>query len=664
MNHLARLFKAASRSVSLTLWCAFGAGLSAVGQGVPTEAVPAEKSLLSDYSDNGYALRQVVSLEKLPPRITFKKEDVSLVPDPQDRTGPPHFGYEEPYLVVYLVNDTDEPIPGIVGELKKVHSQIKYGGNWYSREPMRDVCGSVPPPTDLPARCALALGGLSDQRGDTGGEIRYRFSTPKRTITSEPQRGRYFAAELRTVLTDEELSPDLRSTLHEGFIEHRWNDTMAATNDEEFCALLELVRHHQLAIRERAVLMEWLLERATKHDATPEQQRVIHRLQGSLAKPWLINNDAQTLADRCIAALEGAPSKVYGTPEKCRACVWRFVATRFPGRDFVRLGHESHAADDASVARLVKLAKYALASSNLEIADAAAGFLGNGRVTEEMFPSVALVWLLKSDRPRRIHAGLAGLAARKRVSDAAPWLLARVKANDPHLGDYYETCSPALRGEVEDWERVVLLHLIEVDPLRILAKLRWSVLRFREKKPPPDVIASVRRYLNEQLTDERKHWWQEAGDRAKRGQSERVHDINCEGFSGGIAFLGLIDDPVDVPLLQAMLEHPAEHQATYDDGSKRVWFVARDAATLCLHRRHLKVPQSVVTSVEIKAPAPPPDRLEEFAEILRYHELRIEATSLGVLSVASLTLWGIRARKRRRGAAITAETATGTTDNV
>ena len=656
MNPIARLFEAASRSVSLTLLCAFGAGLSAVGQGVATAAAPAELTLLSDYTNNGGALRKVIPLEKLPPRITFKKGEISLVPDPQDRLGPAGNGPEESYLVVYLINDTDEPIPGIVGELQTVHSQIKFGGNWYSREPKRDVCGSVPPPTDLPARCALARAGISDLRGDTGGEIRYRFSTPKRTITSEPQRGRYFAADLRTVLADEELYPDLWST-DEGFLKHQWTDSMVATNDEEFCALVELVRHHQLAVRERAMLMDWLLERAAKHDATPEQQRVIHRLQGSLAKPWLIDNEGQILADRCIAALEAPPSEIYGTPEKCRACVWRFVAARFPSWHAVRLGHESTAATDASVARLVELAMAALASSHPGIGDAAAEFLGNGRVTEVMLPSAELVRLLESDRPRRIHAGLAGLAARKRVSDAAPWLLARVKANDPHLGDYFETCWHGLRGEVEDWEQAVLLQLIEVDPLRTLNKLWGSLLRFRETKPPPDVVASVRRYLSEQLTDERKRWWQEAGDRAKRGQSERVHAMNCQGFSGGIAFLGSMEDPVDVPLLQAMLEYPAEHQETYSDGSKRVFFVAREPAKQCLIRRHLKVPQSVVVSFEIKAPAPPPDRLEEFEAILRYHELRIEATSLGVLSVASLTLWGIRARKRRRGAGIVTGTA-------
>ena len=236
MNHFERLFKTASHSASLILLSAFGTSLCVLGQGVATESAPAEKSLLSDYSDNGYALRQVVPLAKLPPRITFKKGEISLVPDPLDRTGLPRFGYEKPYLVVYLVNDTDEPIPRIIGELEKVHSQIRFGGNWYSREPMQLVCASVLPPTDLPARCALALGGLSDQLGDTGGEIRYIFSIPKRTITSEPQRGRYFAADLRTVLADEEVYPDLWS-IDEGFLKHQWTDSMVATNDEEFCAL-------------------------------------------------------------------------------------------------------------------------------------------------------------------------------------------------------------------------------------------------------------------------------------------------------------------------------------------------------------------------------------------------------------------------------------------
>lgn len=73
-------------------------------------------------------------------------------------------GDGKPYQVVYLVNDTDEPIPGIIGELHKVRSQVKFGGNWYSREPIVPGCGSVSPPLDLPAKHALALGGVDDLR--------------------------------------------------------------------------------------------------------------------------------------------------------------------------------------------------------------------------------------------------------------------------------------------------------------------------------------------------------------------------------------------------------------------------------------------------------------------------------------------------------------------
>ncbi len=78
MNPYERLFKAASRSVPLTLLGACGASFSAVRQGVATESAPAEKPLLRDFPYSGYALRQVIPLEKLPPRIAFKKGEVSL----------------------------------------------------------------------------------------------------------------------------------------------------------------------------------------------------------------------------------------------------------------------------------------------------------------------------------------------------------------------------------------------------------------------------------------------------------------------------------------------------------------------------------------------------------------------------------------------------------
>jgi hypothetical protein len=275
--------------------------------------------LLSDYSDNGYALRKIIPIKHLPAGIAFMKNDVSLVPDPTDRTGVARYGYEKPYMVVYLINDTDESIPQIVGELKKVHSQVKFGGNWFSREPLQMGCGTVTAPEDLPPRSALALGGISDRRGDIDGEIRYIFNIPNRRIASEPQRGRYVASELQEIMHDEAFGTELTKIIHEGLLKYQWNESMAARNLEELCVILELVRHYKLSLRDRSIIMTWMMDRAERDDATKEQAKAIVRIKGLLAKPWMIENDAQALVDRCIAALEAKPSRVYGTPEKCRA---------------------------------------------------------------------------------------------------------------------------------------------------------------------------------------------------------------------------------------------------------------------------------------------------------------------------------------------------------
>jgi hypothetical protein len=298
----------------------------AIAQQGSHETAGLEQALLGDYSDNGYALRKVIPLGNLPARTPFKKDTVSLVPDPIDRTGVPRYGHAMPYMVVFLINDTDEPIPRIIGELKKVHSQVKFGGNWFSREPLQIGCGTVPDPKDLPARSALALGGVSDQRGDIAGEIRYVFQLPDRIIASEPQRGRYMASELQVTMSEGIFGSELEPGIRKGLLKNQWNETMSATDLEEFCAILELVRHYRLSLRERAFIMNWMLERTAKHDATREQAKAIARIKALLAKPWLIHNDGQALADRCIAALEAKPSGIYGTPEKCRACVWRFLA--------------------------------------------------------------------------------------------------------------------------------------------------------------------------------------------------------------------------------------------------------------------------------------------------------------------------------------------------
>lgn len=649
MNRLAYLCKAPLWTVRLLVLLNSLSGFDAVAQDESNEPDVSGQSLLRDYSDNGYALRRVIPIKNLPPRIIFKKDDVSLVPDPTTRTGVARYGYAKPYMVVYLVNDTDESIAKIIGELNEVHSQVKFGGNWFSREPLQVGCGTVPAPEDLPARSALALGGISDRRGNIDGEIRYIFYIPNRRIASEPQRGRYMAGELQETMGDEVFETDLATSLHGGLLKNQWTESMAATNLEEFCAILELVRHYQLSLRDRAIIMDWILDRAEKHDATQEQAKAIVRIKGLLAKPWLIENDAQTLVDRCVAALEAKPStsRVYVTPEKCRACVWRFLAFHEGfGQNMTIAAHEFKPAKKASMLKLAELAKASLDSNDTNVADAAAGFLGGYAITEEMISTKDILRFLESDRPLRINAGLSALAARGRLTEAIPWLLDRMKKNEPKLDGYYYKFRSSRQGEMEDWERVVLIQLFEGDPLKTLETISVSGVRGRLEKLPKECNGTLRRFLSEQLSDERRQWWANEAEQDKKGLLELDHEGNCQALSEGIYLLDTLDDPADVPLLKSLLDHPAANSNVYSGGSSTLFFTARETAKACLKRRKIAVPVSVVTRIELKPTPPPRNRTEDFMRYVLTHDFAIMGLSLTVLVGAGLALQRLRARDK------------------
>lgn len=644
MKSLAIHCKAPLCLVRRMMVLAFVSGIVARGQETPHEASAADASLLRDYSDNGYALRKVIPVAELPARIPFDKGVVSLVPDPLDRTGPPRFGYAKPYMVVYLINDTDEPIPRIIGELHEVRSQVRFGGNWFPREPLYAGCGSVPPPEDLPARSALALGGVSDQRGDIDGVIRYVFQLPGRMITSEPQRGRYIEREFREALSVVFFNPLMETGDLRGLLKNQWDETMVARNIEEFCVLLELARHHQLALRERSVVMNWMLERTKKQDASRDQAMGMRRIKAVLARPWLIDNDGQAFADRCIAALEAEPSGVYGTPEKCRACVWRLLGRSDAlYRDMTISGREYRPAGNASILRLVDLARKSSFNSNdPDVADAAAGFLGNYNITEEMFPTQELFRFLKSNRPRQVHAALWGLYTRKRLSEAIPWLLGRVRENDSNVGEYYGGFIYGIRGDLGAWEKTVLSHLLEANPMEALTSMSGR----RIEKLPEEWAGPVRAFLTAQLTNERRKWWADRTERIKQEVTEPIRSERRQALSAVCAGISLLDtrnDPADVLLLESFLNHPAA-SLNWDFSGGTLCFGPRVAAKQCLERREIKISDGVVTEIKLEPPPPPRDRMEDFMRYITNHESAIVGASLATLIGTFFALWRTRAQ--------------------
>jgi hypothetical protein len=307
-------------------------------------------------------------------------------------------------------------------------------------------------------------------------------------------------------------------------------------------------------------------------------------------------------------------------------------------------GHEFKFADRESMLKLVGLAKSSLDASDTNVADAAAGFLGSYKITEDMFSAEGLLRFLESGRPQRIHAGMSGLAARGRLRDAIPWLLDRLKNNDPKLGSYYYKFRSDLEGEMEDWERAVLIQLFEATPLKTLETISISGVSGRLEKLPKECTGTLRKFLSEQLTNERKQWWAKQAERDKQGLLEPDYEVNCQALSEGIHLLDKLNDPADVLLLKSFLDHPAANLNVYSDGSSTLFFTARETAKVCLQGRNIEVSDSVVIRLEIKPTSPPRNHKEDFMRFVLTYDFAVMGLSLLVLAGAGLALQRIRAR--------------------
>jgi hypothetical protein len=265
--------------------------------------------------------------------------------------------------------------------------------------------------------------------------------------------------------------------------------------------------------------------------------------------------------------------------------------------------------------------------------------------------------MLASDRIRRIQAGLTGLAARKQVSEAGPWLMERIRANDPRIDAYFRWCLRAREVEIQEWERAMLVHLMKVRPLATLVTVSCNPPPYLRKETlPSESMETLRAFLHEQLTDERQRWWREAAERDRQGRLEPERERDCQGLSQGIAILDRLDDPADVPLLLKLLEHPAAQADFYSSGNGTLFYNARIAAEAGLKRRKIKLPGPVVTQVSVKLPAPPPEPSGGSMEFPGPYERPITGVTKAVLAAACLALWIIRLRRRRERAG---EAATG-----
>ena len=524
----------------------------------------------------GYALRKIVPLAKLPPRIGFEPGKLSLVPDPTDATGI--------YMVVYLVNDTDQPVPRVVGENKDVDSQMMINGTWFPRDPLILGCGSVAAPTDLPPRHALALGARRPGLGNSDGVIRYAF--PAADVFSNPMPGRYESAQVDQVLTYQTSS----SALHEAFLvgceNGKWHAGEIARDPEDFAALLEIVRHHQLCVSEKRQIRDWILKQRQQPRIDDNLKKALDRMDEILWMAWIRHDDHQAVVNRCIAALEAPPPGEFGTPERCVGVVWRYLS-------FGEVARAVDRADTRSREKLLRLAHAAIAGRNLSARKGAALFLAR-RTAESEFPTAGFHEFLESGVTEICQAGLEGLKRRGRKAEAGPWML-RQPPDDPALCSYYEILKSSPRDKKPEWEAEIIKRLLDHHPLKALN----IILNYSKEASdafPSICEAPLRRALVKELEPARRVWWNEQAERTASEEffPERYYP---KGLQYGIWQLDQFGVSEDSGLFLAFLDHPAGEFSS-NDGRTR-YFNARAAAEAALLGRHIPLAGDVVTEFKL-----------------------------------------------------------------
>jgi hypothetical protein len=227
-------------------------------------------------------------------------------------------------------------------------------------------------------------------------------------------------------------------------------------------------------------------------------------------------------------------------------------------------------------------------------------------------------------------------------------LLDRAVIGDPEARTYYRMIRSRLRGAEKDWEESLIRHFFDEAPLETLALLSVYPRIDGVRKLPAACDGPLRKFLNDQLSADRRHWWNRFTERNKLGKLKPEEELYCQGLSHGIRLMDSWNNSDDTPTLLAFLDHPAADISNYSDGSLgTIFFTARDTARSCLVRRKIKTPDTLVTRIDIPKPVPPRDMRGDFERFVLRYESAFTAVGAIALLTGALTWWRIRKDRRR-----------------
>lgn len=328
-------------------------------------------------------------LMMLSPGIKYEVGKVSLIPDPTDRGGG--------RIAVYLVNATDQPLPGADSEARQCLLEAKDGGQWRACDNYLFGCGNIPLPKDLPPGYGQIFSAADPSVGDVEGELRYYLSLPScGFIVSASFPGKYDSRRMEEAT----FKGYAGAAIMNGLDGRKWWDVSWSVphSREECLAAAELERCEGGFTKTRSALVLW-----KDRNLPGEQMAYCRAIIELLARPWYPDVDGSRLIQRCAKALTHVEPAEFGSPERCRAMIWRYLKCSRRMREIVlrgmlvgpeqwermkkdRLSGNPWGADRESFSILIREAVESQHSPNREEREAVAEFLSGSWIKPVYWP--------------------------------------------------------------------------------------------------------------------------------------------------------------------------------------------------------------------------------------------------------------------------------------
>ncbi len=556
--------------------------------------------LLTNSVPSGFPLGQVSTELKVEPGR------VSLLPDPKDQGSG--------LIAVYLANATDKAVHGADSNYAHCFLEVRDGNRWRACERFSRECGTgIPDPEDLQPGHARIFLGTDPNRGNMAGELRFCLVLPHvRPVVSAPFHGRFSSERFEEA---DLLLNSLSMTITHGLDGKGWGKADGgspigiARSPEECLAAAELDRCYDESSATRSALIRW----QAGNFPGDEMSRCRAALEALLKRPWDRQQDTSALFERCFTALSrrGGGDAEFGSPERCRAMVWRYLRgfgvpnievlinpERWDRLEVIRLSGNPWGVDQNQAIALVEEAITSLRSSDRDERDAAGAYLCDGRITPVHLPDKRCWAVLERDVDTARYAAISALSRREKRQQAGQWLAEHRELPGLKLASLWEAASGSTK-EFADWEVQVALRLLETSPLEATQVLKSRCVALADaggKKLPIELREPLRRFLADEAEAKRLGGLpppKPAEDSNAGSQTGDPRYFEPVKLWNSLFVLAAWNDPADTPLLINYLAHPAASFSTSEQKVTRRYEVRRAAAQFLKERNEI-VPDGVV----------------------------------------------------------------------